>query len=182
MKWSVGREVPPVPDTHIVQFYDSEKFLFEIVAAFLLEGAQKRQSLLILATPAHSEGITSILRADGVDTMSIVTVDARELKSAVMTGDMPDEQRFRSTIGALIEKAAGSQGAHVMIYGEIADLLMCSGQWEASLRLEEFWNDFAASHEFSILCAHSLENFYDDSAAALLHEVCRRHGRANPAA
>lgn len=179
--WTVGQPVRS-PESHVAQFYDSEDFVCEMAAKFLLEGARNDQPLVMLVTPAHREAITAILRTKGIDPAALVSIDAQEIMSEIMIGDMPDEQRFRRSIGAILTAAAGSRRIPLRVYGEIADLLMSSGRWEASLRLEEFWNNIADTHQFSILCAHSLENFYEDTAAALLHEVCRRHGSANPAA
>lgn len=102
--------------------------------------------------------------------------------STFMAGERLDEQLLRGSVGALITAAAGPGKAPVRAYGDMVDRLVCSGNVEAALQLEEFWNDLAAGDAFSILCAHSLENFYGHSDTSLLNEVCSRHARANPCA
>ena len=47
----------PAPHAHAVQFYDDDEFLFDTVARFLASGLDAGDRMLVIATPAHREGI-----------------------------------------------------------------------------------------------------------------------------
>ena len=98
-----------------------------------------------------------------------------------MVGSMPDPELFAATVGSAIEKRLRSSGgAGLRAYGEMVDVLWKSGNPEGALRLEELWNDLAHVHRFSLLCAYSMGNFYQQSDAALLQAVCERHTHVIP--
>lgn len=179
---TAGRSTTTASDRHVIQFYDTDESLCTTVSEYLAEGRRAGEALLIIASADHRAVIAAALREKGVDESELVFADAQAILSTFMVGDRPDEQLFRSSVGALITAAAGPAKMPVRAYGEMVDLLVCSGNVEAALLLEEFWNDLAAAHSCSILCAHSLENFYGQNDTSLLNEVCRRHARANPCA
>ncbi len=53
---------------HALQFYSGDGFLLDSLARFISTALEDRDSVFILATPAHLDGIAERLRAQGVDT------------------------------------------------------------------------------------------------------------------
>ncbi|MEO7731754.1 MAG: HAMP domain-containing sensor histidine kinase, partial [Kofleriaceae bacterium] len=90
----------------------------------------------------------------------------------------PSWERFRHTIGGLIERGGGTC---VRAYGELVDLLWARGARAAAIQIEQFWNDLARSHAFSLLCAYGMGHFAHSDAAEALERVCEAHNHVIPA-
>lgn len=175
----------PAVHSHAVQFYETDAFLLETVARFLDAGLQAGDRLVVIATEEHREGFARRLDALGVDraieTGQLVLLDAREVLSKFMVGDMPDPDLFRDWIARAVARAQdGHPGARIRAYGEMVDVLWRDGNSRAALRLEELWNDAGEVHSFALLCAYVMGNFYRETDAARFMEVCRTHSHVIP--
>lgn len=84
---------------------------------------------------------------------------------------MPDAQRFKQTLGEIIEKASlNPQGEprKIRIFGEMVSLLYRDGNLPAAARLEEFWEELVKAHSLSLFCAYSLKPNSDALPQSLL--------------
>jgi PAS domain S-box-containing protein len=174
------------PD-HIVQFYENDGYLVQAVADFLTAGLRTGQPVVAIATDAHTQALRPCLRERDIDVEAaeregqVTFLDAHSTLSTVMVEGMPDEQRFRSTVGTTIENKVRKAGdARVRAYGEMVDVLWKDGNTEAAIRLEELWHDLASAHGFSLLCAYAMANFYTERLDPLYEDVCRRHTHVIP--
>jgi hypothetical protein len=62
-----------------------------------------------------------------------------------MVGGAPEGERFRDTIGALIERTAAG-GRRVRVFNEMVALLWDAGDVASTLALEDLWNDLEVTH------------------------------------
>jgi signal transduction histidine kinase len=62
----------------------------------------------------------------------------------------------------------------------MVDVLWKDGNTEGAIRLEELWNDLAATYSFSLLCAYAMGNFYKATHDHAFRDVCRQHSRVVP--
>src|SRR4051812_8364579 len=115
---------PAPPHDHAVQFYDSDPFLAESVATFLLDGLRRGEPCVVVATAAHRELFTSIMSARGVDVAHeisagrFVMLDADATLQRFMVGGMPAGDRFAHAIGAVFDQFARRfPGLNVRAYG-----------------------------------------------------------------
>ena len=164
---------------HAVRFYDNKASLCRTVADFLGEGFTVRQPALVIATPAHREGILAELRSRDIDVDGIeaagdlLLLDAREVLSLFMVEGMPDAARFNKHVPAAIERLCrGRLNCTIRAYGEMVDVLWQDGLTNAAIRLEMFWNQLAMTHDFSLLCGYAMGSFYKDAG---LRDVCDQH-------
>ncbi|MFP2905616.1 ATP-binding protein [Pyxidicoccus sp. 3LFB2] len=174
-------------DTHLVQFYDDDGFLFDVVARFIGDGLRKAEPCVVIATEAHCEGFLARLRALGIPADEarargqLILLDARDTLSQFMVDGMPDWTLFKSVISPVIEQLHGARhGVRVRAYGEMVDLLWGDGSPAAAIRLEEFWNDLGRLHSFSLLCAYVMGHFRTGDDAEAFHQVCRTHSHVIP--
>lgn len=172
---------------HEVQFYESEGYLTEVVSRFIREGVAAGEPVIIIAASEHRESLTAALRDDGFDVDSSVRVgklvflDARNTLSTFMVGGMPDDESFKKQIGGVIEKArVRKPGATVRAFGEMVDLLWRDGNSEAAVRLEELWNQLAATHDFALLCGYTMSNFDGEAHTGKFEYVCGQHTHVKP--
>jgi signal transduction histidine kinase len=180
--------LPAAGPAHRVQFYEDESFLASTVADFLAAGLTVGQSLVVIATEPHRHAFAQQLKFEGFDVEGaarrgqLMLLDARETLATFMIGATPDAERFRTTVGAVLE-AAGKRGGRrsvLRLYGEMVDLLWRDGNTDGAIRLEELWNELANTYEFQLLCAYAMGNFYKASDAERFQTICRQHTHVVP--
>lgn len=164
---------------HAVRFYDSEVSLCRIVAAFLKEGLLLGQPAVVVATPAHSQGIVAELRAREVEVKSLqaagalVVLDAAEIMATFMVDGVPSREKFRKTIEPVVNAARDGQNDRIVrAYGEVVDLLWKDGRDIAAIQLEMLWNELGRTAGFALMCGYAMGNFYKDAS---VRDVCRQH-------
>jgi excisionase family DNA binding protein len=172
----------PGAGEHFVQFYEQDDVLVEAVAGYIGSALRADAAGVVIATPAHRTALAARLEAGGLDLASAryVSLDARDTLARFMVGDMPDACRFADVIGEVLDKAAAG-GRRVMAFGEMVALLALDGQHDATIRLEELWNQLRETRAFSLFCAYPLECLAGESFAGLLGNVCAEHSRVVPA-
>ena len=153
----------PDPRGHIVFPYTDEAQLTDAVGLFASAGFRKGDSVVLVMTRGHCEPIRRHLQEQGFNleeleaTGQLACEDARELLSTFLFDGIIDDLKFKTKLGRLISiaKFAGGHHRSVRVFGEMVDLL-----WEtdpqATLRLEELWNDVIEAYSVPLLCAYSL--------------------------
>jgi len=167
---------------HTVQFYDDEQRLFDAAGRFLAGGIEAGQAIVVIATASHRDGLVRSLAAHGIDVDGrrcagqITLLDANEVLATFMDGELPDDRRFATSVGGIIDRTLASSGrASVRAYGEMVDVLWRGGRSEAAIRVEELWNDLVAARPVALLCAYAMGPFYRESTDRDVHAVCSRH-------
>lgn len=170
---------------HFVQFYESDAFLADCVAAYAAGGLRAGDAVVIIATDAHRETIEAQLAGFGLDVAAAresgqyLALNAAETLSKFMVNGTPDQRLFIHVIGSVITAAA--RGRRVRAFGEMVALLWADGKSEAALRLEALWNELAKVLSFSLFCAYPLSNFKGERNGQPFLHVCREHSRVIPA-
>ena len=162
---------------HAVQFYNDDVFLIDTVSAFITAGLKENGAIIVIATAQHREELHNTLQA--ANNSSITYIDAVELLSAFIVDDWPNETRFTSTVGPLLQRAALK--GPVRIFSEMAAVLWTEGKTRAAIRLEELGNELASQHAFSLLCAYPMSGFPDQKNNLSFLQVCRAHTHVHPA-
>jgi signal transduction histidine kinase len=176
---------------HSVQFYEDDRFLIESVVDFFAVGLVDGLGAVAVATEEHTAQILRGLHEKGFDVErsrtngQLTLIDAEELLSSFMVGNLPDAGRFRWAMdGVLGSHARFGDGARerrpVLAFGEMVDLLCRAGNLDGAIRLEELWNELAETYTFSLLCAYSLGNFSEDTHDAALRAICNQHTHVLP--
>jgi signal transduction histidine kinase len=194
------RVTPSFGAGHSVQFYEDDAFLVGTVVDFLAPSFPKGPPAIVIATKQHRETFAQRLASAGVDVDDarrcgqLTMLDAREMLATIMIGGVPDSDRFRARIGAVMERSIqqcikrritqrndGSQRTVIRAYGEMVDLLWKDGNTDGAIRLEELWNDLSRRYDFSLLCAYSMDNFDRSTDTPRFQEICRQHTHVVPA-
>ncbi len=172
---------PVVDSKHVVQFYEDDRFLCEILTDFSREGLEKGEAVILVATLAHRREVERLLRERGIDVGGLeragrlVLLDARQTLEAFMVEGTPDAELFLSKLRAVMTAATAGWQHAVRVYGEMVDLLWRDGNHGAAIRLEEIWNGFARTTSTRILCGYAMENFAKEADAADFARVCQVH-------
>ncbi|EPC00521.1 hypothetical protein L861_06160 [Litchfieldella anticariensis FP35 = DSM 16096] len=171
---------------HIVQFYENDDFLADVVADYLHAGAQAGNRLLVILTAPHLEAITQRLKTKGVDIHSaiangeFIALDAHITLNAIMRDGMPDETLFeRHVLAGLTSSSALPRP--IRAFGELVNLLCEAGNAEAAIRLEELWHDACHRSSLTLLCAYAIANFHETTDRETLDAICDHHSHVLPA-
>lgn len=173
---------------HLVQVYRNQLDLAEAVAVFFSAGLSAGDAIVSVATPTHSTAIAARLEKRGFDLERLraeerfVVADAAATLAAVSEDGAPSPARFRSVVGELIDRAAGSRTRHVRVFGEMVDILCRRGERAAADTLESYWNQLRRERTFELLCGYKLDLFDRDVQVHLLPQVYRAHSDVLPLA
>src|SRR3984957_6679832 len=174
---------------HVVQFYGEDRFLLDELSRFIGSALGAGKPAVVIATREHREGLNERLRASGLDPARAVAqgrylpLDAAETLSQIMQDGLPDPARFTELVGSAIAKLkAATQGdpGPIAAFGEMVALLWADGKFEAAMRLEQLWNEFAETHPISLHCAYPLSGFYREEHGDSLLQICAQHSAVIP--
>jgi hypothetical protein len=173
---------------HLVQFYGHREILAENVVQYLMAGAARGETLIVIATEEHSALFSERLGREGVDVRELerrerlVFRDARKTLSEFLVGDEPDWPRFDRAVGGLVRRMRERAGpAGLRAYGEMVDLLWKEGRLDAATKLEGFWNRLLQSGRFGLFCAYTVDLLSPDASAAAIREMISTHSLFLPA-
>ena len=163
---------------HVVTLFDSETSRAVTIARFILEARSSNQPVVVVATAAHWNAIVRAAgpRAGGIvgglADGSIAFCDAEVALSKICRGGLPNRARFDAFLTDVFRALPGGT---VHVYGELVDLLAARNEFDAVVRLEQLWNDFAAKRPMRLLCGYDATVFGPHSATRHLRSVCACH-------
>lgn len=171
---------------HGVDFYDREPEIVDAVAAYVLEGWARHETVVLVATEAHRRDTDAALAAAGVSPMAAraaghyVTLDAAETLRTFVVDGVPQPEVFATQVGGLVAGALG-RGRPVRVFGEMVALLWQDGNVTGALALESLWNALSARLPFTLLCAYPSQ-VLGASWLSDLHQLCVLHSQLEPPA
>jgi signal transduction histidine kinase len=176
-----------VAHDHVVQFYETDDYVCEVLARFIAEGLRLGQSVITIVTPERQETVSAFLKTHGVVSEAavlagqLVILDARSTLATFMQGDSPDPDRFSESIGFLIGEARRRRpGTAIRAFGEMVDILSRDGNPSGASELEALWNQIATRQQFALLCAYNIGNFSRESHSLSFQSVCDDHAFVLP--
>lgn len=173
---------------HAVQFYETDPALIDMLARHFGPALASGDTAILVATPGHRDALAAKLTSRGLNlsrlrrTRHYIEIDAAEALAALMVQGWPDRDRFEATLGVKIARAEALAGKHgLIIFGEMVSLLWAQGRHDATVRLEQLWNDFAERHSFFLFCGYPLNFFSDGEHRQSFFNICGEHTHINPA-
>ncbi|MEN3331811.1 MAG: hypothetical protein V7641_1176, partial [Blastocatellia bacterium] len=170
---------------HFVHFYETDRFLIDLLSHFIGTGLSAGDACLVVATKAHREDLDERLTASGVDVAAakacgqFLSLDAAETLSKFLVDGSPEPERFKEVVGGLLAQAAVGRG--VRAFGEMVALLWAQGNHSGAIRLEALWNELRRTQPFSLFCAYPVNSFAGETMTAQLSGVCGEHTCVIPA-
>jgi anti-sigma regulatory factor (Ser/Thr protein kinase) len=174
------RDVALESGDHVVQFYEREVELFEVVGQHLARAARAQETSIVIASETHRRAFETELELAGIDSVEarrtgrLVMFDAASTMTQFMVEGEIDREAFRSVLGGILDKA-DEVGRQVHVYGEMVAVLWDAGDVLAAIELESLWNDLAEGRRFSLLCAYPSASVAGSEHAEALRHICHLH-------
>ena len=167
---------------HIVQLFDTTESLADVVSAFLNEGWQRGEHLLVVSKPVHWARTSERLERRGCPVSKaikdgrLIVLDAATTLAKIMRFGIADRQLFLDHVGALVGRLV-AESTGVRIYGEMVELLAEEGDLHGAQLLERLWNELSERQPFTLFCGYSAAHFAGPHALPALHSICGAHTR-----
>ncbi|MEP6591455.1 MAG: MEDS domain-containing protein [Gemmatimonadota bacterium] len=183
----IDRALAPSDSCHMVQLFDNDTSLSEVVSQYLGAGLAAGEMVILIATAAHRSAIRRQLTDRAFDleraqAAGLYTeLDAHDLLAGFLVDGRPDATKFEALVGDRIEAMQQTRpGVRIRAYGEMVDLLWGDDNPAAALELESLWNDFCARQPLALLCAYHAAHFGGDAGETGLEAVCGAHDYVVP--
>jgi hypothetical protein len=170
------------PAVHSVHFYGSHGALLDRLCGVVCSGLLVGNSVLLVATPGHREGLVKCLERLEVDVRKYARegqfsmFDAEELLSTFMRGGVPDPKLFRTSVGKLLteaKKAARGKDEGLTVFGEMVAVLWEQRNKAGALQLERLWNESLKGRAFHLHCAYPQWLLENDGAG--MRDIAETH-------
>ncbi|HXG03004.1 MAG TPA: MEDS domain-containing protein [Candidatus Binatia bacterium] len=175
----------PFPCDHLIQVYSDAEVLVRAAAHFIGSGLALGEGGLVIATPDHLGALCRRLTETGVavtesqGSRGFIAVDAEDALQHLVQDGWPDRQTFRRLIRPLLDRLREAGYDRIRIFGEMVNLLWPQNH-EATVRLEELWNELLRDGGVCLLCAYQIDPMEVEARRHLLHQIVRQHSHAFP--
>jgi DNA-binding NarL/FixJ family response regulator len=175
---------------HEVAFYPNDASFIDGFARFAKSALKSGNSIVVVATKSHRDGIRQRLTEDAVDldtaikAGSYVEADAIQTLSAVMANDMPAADRVAAIATNLITRAskgAQQERSRVAICGELAPTLLAEGKTEAAMQMERLFDEITRAHGLNLLCGYVLSTAPHKKNSQIVERICSEHSAVHMA-
>jgi predicted RNA-binding Zn-ribbon protein involved in translation (DUF1610 family) len=130
---------------------------------FTSAGLTKKEAVILVVAAKHSDSITRRLEQEGFkvpelqESGQLVFADAEQVLATFLFDGVIDEHKFKTGVGSMVDAAKTYRGRNrpVRLFGEMVDLIWISNP-QATLRLEQLWNELVESYPVTVLCAYSI--------------------------
>jgi DNA-binding NarL/FixJ family response regulator len=173
-----------LPHRHEVQFYSHDAALLDTFAHFIAVALKAGDAAIAVITESHRDGLVRRLKTQGLDVDAAIQqgryiqLDVAKTRSTFMVNGMPDAARFFEVLSGLIEaatKAAKREHSRVVACRECSPLLWAQGKPEATIRLEQLWDDVGKTFKVDILCGYALSSFHNEEDKQVFQGICAEH-------
>jgi hypothetical protein len=171
-------------EDHFVQFFESDDFIVDQVAEYMIHGLRSGDACIVVATREHLAEIEKTIAGffgnfeSALREGRYIALDAHETLSRILTNGTPDADKFNNVIGGIVLKAADAGG--IRIFGEMVGVLCSNGRYDEAVRLEGLWNDLRRSHKFSLFCGYSMEHLSHPDATKRMGQIFLSHSCVMP--
>ena len=166
---------------HFAQLHRDPQTLTDAVTIYLETGLLRSNSVVVIASPKHTDLFLARLRSDGVEPGAFLKSGQLELHDAELTlrkcmrNDMPDWEDFRRAMAAIFERIRAFGRGTTRAYQEMVSLLWREGKQRAAIGFEEYWNELGLLYPFSLFCSYMLDVHRDQAYAGPLEDIGRTH-------
>ncbi|KAF8454810.1 hypothetical protein BGX38DRAFT_258044 [Terfezia claveryi] len=156
---------------HIVQFYDSDSYLYDSVSSFLLTSFfSSQEAAVVVATASHIVALEhqlfhqhclfpEVMKRRG----QLLMCEAEGVLEIILSNGLT-QNSFESFLNPIIGKLREKGYARILIYGELVNVLCEQGRYWDAVQLEKIWNVFlqgpiGTENGVELLCGYKMDVF-----------------------
>jgi hypothetical protein len=164
---------------HLCEFYKSTEDLIHSLSDFVVPGITRGEGIILIATQLHTKKLIEALENRDIDVAmatargQLVIFDAHATLSKFMVNDLPEPNKFNKLINTTLLTMQG-KFPRIRAYGEMVDILVKQNNVEATIELENLWNEICSKNSLSLLCGYSTDFFTKDNQA-VHKKICNTH-------
>ena len=171
LEFSAGRN-GQVHHRHEVIFCSEDGALLGSLAHFIAVALNAGDAAIVWVTESHRKSLLRKLQERGVP------IEAAFRKGTFIAADIaepPDPIRIYEAVRGLSESASkwGKKHPRVAVCGERAGRFWAEGKIDVAIRLEQFFNEFAKSHDIDILCPYPMPHSLNGDR--IFKDICAEH-------
>ena len=173
LEFSEGTD-SPAPRQHEILFCSNDEVLLDSLTRFITVALNAGNAAIVWATESHRESLLQRLHARGVDIEAAIQ---RGTYISLDAAETPDPVRMLEAVRGLSEAAskAGKKHPRVAVCGERAGRLWAEGKMDDAIRLEQFCDDLAKTHEVDILCVYPFSRLHREEADQAFKRISAEH-------
>jgi hypothetical protein len=169
---------------HVVQFYTDDAVLLDELSQMLGDSLSVGESVVAVMTKSHRSGLEKRLIAQSIDLSEaikngrIAIFDADQTLGQFMDAGGPNRERFLLQFGQIVRRAKAvsfAKNRRVFVFGEMVAVLWARKEYDATIRLEELWNELALTCSFYLCCAYPANGFRGTLKGAPYARICAQH-------
>jgi DNA-binding NarL/FixJ family response regulator len=171
---------------HAAQFYANDDSRLDELSRFAGAGLRRGDIAVAVGSPAMVSGVTSRLIDAGLDLASLgdhyQTADADEWLSDIIRGDESDEVSIGEIVDRL-ERArttARDESAGLIMFGELAALLIRDGNIRGGLAIERAWHSHPGANRVHTLCSYHRSSLEAADQCEVFDQLCAAHLAVSP--
>ena len=167
------------PSGHYVQIYEEDAIFLDMLAGFVAGGINNDESVVVVASQIHLNALSDLLESYHIKPRLLkevgryIPMNAEDALANFMVDGWPDKDLFEKFVGGVLAKARRND-RKVRVFGEMVAVLWSEGNREATIRLEELWDDFCKKQNFCVFCAYPKNGFTDEMHNSLM-DICKLH-------
>ena len=182
--------------SHTVQFYEDEPFLIEAMADYVGAALATGASAAALVSAPHLRTLEQALRQRGaLDASGLpeagryLALDAHQMLDQFMVDGQADPQRFRRSLGAVLQEASQAANGELFVVGETGALSRnehpdAPGEADPrgpAIQLEELFITLMYETPFHLLCMYPMAIFPAADDQVSFEQTCTLHQEVRPA-
>jgi hypothetical protein len=167
------------PCDHLVHIYEEDEIFLDMLAGFVAEGIRAEETVVVVASQTHLNALTNLLESFLIKPHLLkavgryIPLNAEEALSKFMVNNWPDKILFEKFISDILVKAR-KNNRRVRVFGEMVAVLWSHGLQDATIQLEQLWDDFCKKEDFCVFCAYPKKGFTDGVHNSIMN-LCNLH-------
>jgi len=169
---------------HEAVYYSSDELLLEHWASIAEDALKAGATFILVGSDARRSRLDAMLEARGLNIARAVrdgryvSASVPEVVSKWMVDGLLDETRFWTAATSIMlaaSRASTADPSQVVACGECAPSLCAQGDGEAAIRLEELWEEVAATYHLDVFCSYTADSCRCDDADDLISRIRETH-------
>ena len=170
---------------HVLQLYQEESCLLDALAEFVATGLRLEEAVLIVGSTPRWDLLLDRLQKSGVDARAYASRGQLKLYGAhVLLSNCTNGSLDRYKLGRLLGSAlelARMRYERVRVFSELTDTRWRDGDRAAAAAIERVWKPLLGVHDFTLLCACSIDTLEDNAYDETFQMLCHAHTHVSPA-